>query len=217
MKLLREMITTPLQISEGGEDKNLHVSGIFLQGDIKNRNGRRYPIGVLQNEAKRYTESAIANGRAWGELGHPDGPTINLDRICFRIKDLRQEGSNFLGKAMITPTPMGQVLEGLIKSGGNIGVSSRAMGTLKEGRDGVMEVQDDLTLSAIDAVADPSAPEAWVKGVMESAEWTYDETNGWRVAQAAEDSKREMSRLTTRQIQEGKVAAFEKFLKSLSS
>jgi len=218
MKLLREIVEdVRILTEETAEGKKRHyVEGIFLQGDIKNRNGRRYPFHILEGGTRAYNENYVGRNRAWGELGHPDGPTINLDRVCLLIKEMKQDKSNYIGKALITSTPMGQVLEGLILDGGNVGVSSRAMGTLKEGTDGVMEVQNDFTLSAVDAVADPSAPDAWVRGVMENAEWVYSEQHGWRMAEAADNQRKQFQGMTIQQIQESKVAAFEKWLRSVS-
>ena len=146
----------------------MYIEGIFLQGNIPNKNGRRYNTETLKREVNRYMQENVKKGRAYGELGHPDGPSINLDRVSHMIVDLRQEGDNFIGKAKLSSTPMGQIAAGLIEDGAQLGVSSRGMGSLKEGKDGVMEVQDDFYLAtAADIVADPSAPDAFVNGIME--------------------------------------------------
>jgi Kyanoviridae head maturation protease len=212
---LRETVEGARLITETSADggqKRVYMQGIFMQSGIKNRNGRRYPTGVLQNEAARYTESYITKNRAWGELGHPNSPTINPDRICLLIKEMKQDAGNFIGKALVTDTPMGKILEGLMGDGGDgsVGVSSRAMGTLKEASDGVQEVQDDLKLSAIDAVIDPSAPDAWMSAIHESRSWVYDESIGWRVCEAAEDARRILTKSSPSSAEI--VEAFENWL-----
>ena len=199
MKLITE-VTEDIQviketIEEGGK-KSYFIEGIFLQGDIKNRNGRKYPMDILEKEVNRYTENYIKKSRAFGELGHPSGPTINLERVSHMIKDIRRDGSNFVGKAKIMETPYGDIVKNLLSEGARIGVSSRGMGTLKE-NNGIMEVQNDFYLAtAADIVADPSAPDAFVNGIMEGVEWAWD--NGILrshiettvVEQAAEEAKK---------------------------
>tara|TARA_B100000287_G_scaffold382277_1_gene387223 strand:+ start:5219 stop:5896 length:678 start_codon:yes stop_codon:yes gene_type:complete len=178
MKLIKEYNEDSLLceavLDEQGEKKHF-IEGVFLQGNIKNRNGRVYPIDTLQQEVKRYTEKYIQNSRAFGELGHPDSPTVNLDRVSHMITELKQDGDNFIGKAKIMGTPMGEIVKNLINEGAKLGVSSRGMGSLKPGKDGANEVQDDFFLAtAADIVADPSAPDAFVEGIMEGKEWVWD-------------------------------------------
>ena len=175
MKLIREEIeTAKVTITEGKNGKKNHfIEGVFLQGEIKNRNGRMYPISTLQREAVNYNKKYIEKGRALGELGHPDGPTINLDRVSHLITSLKQEGNNYVGKARLLDTPMGNIAKNLIDEGAKLGVSSRGLGTIRE-RDGVKVVMDDFMLAtAADIVADPSAPDAFVNGIMEGKEWIY--------------------------------------------
>lgn len=177
MKLITEEISDCRFVAEAveGKTKNYFIEGIFLQGKIKNRNGRSYATDILSKEVKRYCEQYVSKNRAYGELGHPSGPTINLDRVSHIIKELRQDGDNFIGRAKVTTeTGMGKIVKALLDEGCNLGVSSRGMGTLRE-NNGVQEVQNDFYLAtAADIVADPSAPEAFVNGVMESAEWVWD-------------------------------------------
>ena len=178
MKLIKEYNEDSLlceaKVDEAGEKKHF-IEGVFLQGNIKNRNGRVYPMETLTNEVKRYSEKYIANNRAFGELGHPDSPTVNLDRVSHLITELRPDGDNFIGKAKVMGTPMGEIVKNLINEGAKLGVSSRGMGSLKPGKDGANEVQDDFFLAtAADIVADPSAPDAFVEGIMEGKEWVWD-------------------------------------------
>jgi hypothetical protein len=224
MKLIVETIEDVKYITEKREDgkKNLYIEGVFMQGGIKNRNGRMYPIDVLVNESARYTKELVEKNRAYGELGHPSGPSINLDRASHRIVELRHVGGSsgdIYGKAMIMDTPMGNIARGIIESGGSLGVSSRGMGTIKESKDGLKEVQNDFFLAtAADIVADPSAPDAFVQGIMEGVEWVWD--NGLLKAQKlAGETKRQIDEasksrtLTT----EKKIAIFEAFLTKLAS
>ena len=175
MKLIREEIeTVELLIEENEGKKTFYIKGPFLQGDIKNRNGRIYESRVLAKEVARYHENFIGRGRALGELGHPDGPTINLDRVSHNITELYQDGSNFIGKAKILNTPMGKIASGLLGDGVTLGVSSRGMGSLVQ-REGANYVGEDFHLAtAADIVADPSAPDAFVQGIMEGKEWIWD-------------------------------------------
>jgi hypothetical protein len=175
MKLITESIEdVQVLVEESNGKKSLYIEGVFLQGDIKNRNGRVYPFSVLEREVGRYNESYVAAGRALGELGHPDGPTVNLDRVSHKIVSLRAEGSNFIGKAQILSTPMGSIAKSLLESGVKLGVSSRGMGSIEE-RNGANYVRDDFMLAtAADIVADPSAPDAFVNGIMEGKEWIWD-------------------------------------------
>jgi hypothetical protein len=174
MKLITETIEDINLICEDLEEsgkKSYYIEGVFLQGDIKNRNGRIYPSAVLSKEVDKYTESFISKGRALGELGHPEGPTINLDRVSHKIVSLKKEGSNFVGKAKLLETPMGKIASNLLNEGVKLGVSSRGMGSL-ELKNGVNYVKDDFMLAtAADIVADPSAPDAFVEGIMEGKEW----------------------------------------------
>jgi hypothetical protein len=218
MRLICEL-TEELKIIEEAKDegkKALYVEGIFLQGGIKNRNGRMYPVGVLQKEIKRYTESYISKNRAYGELGHPQSPTINLDRVSHLIKEIRQEGSNFIGKAKITEeTPMGKIAAGLIREGAQLGISSRGLGSLRENKEGIMEVQGDFMLAtAGDLVADPSAPDAWLSAVMESKEWVF-ENGMWKevdLVRLQENTKK----VSKKQLEEHKLKMFNKFLNGLT-
>ena len=175
MKLITEQIDDiEILTEEKGGKKNLYIEGTFLQGNIKNRNGRMYPMETLAREVDKYSNTYIKSGRAMGELGHPDGPIVNLDRVSHLITSLVQEGSNFKGKAKILETPMGQIAKSLLSEGVRLGVSSRGVGSLKLNREGVNVVADDFMLAtAADIVADPSAPEAFVNGIMEGKEWVW--------------------------------------------
>ena len=176
MKLIREEIeSVEFIVEERNGKKSLYIEGIFLQGDIKNRNGRMYPMETLRREVARYNENHVQAGRALGELGHPDGPTVNLDRVSHKITSLRESGSNFIGKAKILNTPMGKIAESLISEGVKLGVSSRGVGSLRVSREGINVVGEDFMLAtAADIVADPSAPDAFVSGIMEGKEWVWD-------------------------------------------
>ena len=176
MKLITEEISSVKFITEGkGAKKKMYIEGVFLQGDIKNRNGRMYPVNTLAKEVGRYNESFVQKGRALGELGHPEGPTVNLDRVSHKITSLRQEGNNFIGKAQLLETPMGKIAKSLIAEGVTLGVSSRGVGSLKEDNKGCKVVGEDFMLAtAADIVADPSAPDAFVSGIMEGKEWVWE-------------------------------------------
>jgi len=215
MKLIREEIeTAKVTITEGKNGKKSHfIEGVFLQGEIKNRNGRMYPISTLQREAKAYNSKYIEKGRALGELGHPDGPTINLDRVSHLITSLKQEGNNYVGKARLLDTPMGNIAKNLIDEGVKLGVSSRGLGTIRE-RDGVKVVMDDFMLAtAADIVADPSAPDAFVNGIMEGKEWIYN--NGSVQEQTVEQIKKRIDNAALNQMEEVKLSAFNQFLQQL--
>lgn len=220
MKLITETFDELQYVTEAKEDgsKNLYIEGIFLQSAIKNRNGRMYPEEVMDREVARYMKEAVETKTAMGELGHPNGPQINLDRVSHRIVSLRKEGTDYVGKALITNTPMGNIARGLMESGARLGVSSRGMGSLKLNKEGVNEVQDDFRLAtAADIVADPSAPNAWVDGIMESVDWVYDERLGWKAIEIAEQSKREIERaVSSRELEERKLKIFEAYLQRLS-
>jgi hypothetical protein len=194
MKLITETIEDLEIITEANENggKNLFITGPFLQAEVVNRNGRKYPSAVMEREVARYMKEAVGTNRALGELGHPAGPTINLDRVSHMIVDLKKEGNNYIGKAKILDTPMGNIAKNLINSGVKLGVSSRGMGSLKP-RNGINEVQDDFYLAtAADIVADPSAPDAFVNGIMEGVEWVWD--NGLLKAQQLESYKAQVNK-----------------------
>lgn len=177
MKLITELNETVSTLFEKTEDgaKRWFIEGVFLQSNIKNKNGRVYPFGIMEREVNRYTGDYVAKNRAVGELGHPDGPSINLDRVSHKIVELKQSGDNFVGKAQILNTPMGKIVQSFLEDGVAIGVSSRGMGSLKENSKGIMEVQGDFYLAtAGDIVSDPSAPDAWVNGIMEGCEFYWD-------------------------------------------
>lgn len=217
MKLITEVNEHVRYITEEKEGKKtLYIEGVFLQSNIKNRNGRMYPGDIMGKEITRYMKEAVENNRAFGELGHPDGPSINLDRVSHIITELRQDGDNWIGKAKLTETPMGNIARGLIESGGQLGVSSRGLGTLKENRDGVQVVQDDFHLAtAADIVADPSAPDAFVRGIMENKEWLV--VNGVWTEQHCDMSKKYIKKASKKQLEEAKIQVFERFLRHLSS
>jgi len=219
MKLITELFEDMEYITEAKEngDKEHYIHGIFLQANRKNRNGRIYPLHIMENEVNRYMNEVVKNNRAYGELGHPAGPAINLDRVSHIITELKRDGDNFIGKAKLTDTPMGNIAKGLLKSGANLGVSSRGLGSLKPTRDGVMEVQNDFHLAtAADIVADPSAPDAFVKGVMENVEWVYDAAkDSWR-EEKLDNMRKAMHKMTMDQLEENKFAILEGYLNSLA-
>ncbi len=216
MKLIREEIeTVDFIVEEKNGKKNMFIEGIFLQGDLQNRNGRMYPMATLRKEVQRYSENHIQKGRALGELGHPEGPTVNLDRVSHKIVSLKESGSNFIGKAKLLNTPMGNIAKSLIDEGVKLGVSSRGIGSLKPTREGVQVVSDDFMLStAADIVADPSAPDAFVEGIMEGREWVWD--GGVLREQNIAKTYREINTLVTqKQLDEKKVDLFTDFLNTL--
>jgi len=216
MKLITEEISNVKIITEGkGANKSLHIEGVFLQGELKNRNGRVYPIQTLSREVNRYCENFINNGRALGELGHPEGPTVNLDRVSHKITSLVQEGNNFKGKAKLLETPMGKIAKSLLSEGVKLGVSSRGVGSLKEDHRGCKVVGEDFQLStAADIVADPSAPDAFVNGIMEGKEWVWE--GGLLREQLAEKTKKSINTLVgQRALEEHKLGLFNDFLNNL--
>ena len=216
MKLITEEISSVKFITEGkGAKKKMYIEGVFLQGDLKNRNGRMYPVNTLAKEVGRYSESFIKKGRALGELGHPDGPTVNLDRVSHKITQLRQEGNNFIGKAQLLETPMGKIAKSLIAEGVTLGVSSRGIGTLKEDRDGLKVVGEDFQLAtAADIVADPSAPDAFVNGIMEGKEWVWE--GGTLREQFVDETKKRINTLVDQKaLEEHKINLFNDFLSNL--
>ena len=213
MKLICETIEEVSILKESREDgkKEVFIQGPFLMGEDKNRNGRVYPISVLAKEVKRYTEQYIDKNRAFGELGHPSGPSINLDRVSHIITQLEQRGNHFYGKAKLTETPMGNIAKGILESGGKLGVSSRGMGSVTPSRDGTMVVGDDFMLAtAADIVADPSAHIAFVEAVMENTDWVYDAATGnWLALEQLDKTKKHVHSLTTAKINEESLHLFD--------
>ena len=214
MKLISEEIQNAEYITEEvNGKKNYKIKGIFLQSDLKNRNGRVYPKEVLENEVARYNREFINKKRAFGELGHPDGPTVNLERVSHMITKLTPDGKNFIGEAKIMDTPYGKIVKGLIDEGAQLGVSSRGMGSIIQ-RNGANYVKDDFYLAtAADIVADPSAPDAFVEGIMESKEWVWE--NGKLVERDIEAWKRQIREAKQRKLDEIKLKVFESFLGKL--
>ena len=216
MKLIREEIESVEFLVESKNGKKaMYIEGVFLQGDIQNRNGRMYPMATLRKEVARYNENHIQSGRALGELGHPEGPTVNLDRVSHKIVSLKENGQNFIGKAKILSTPMGKIASSLIEEGVKLGVSSRGIGSLKPTKEGINVVSDDFMLStAADIVADPSAPDAFVEGIMEGKDWVWD--GGVLRERAAAKAYREINTLVTqKQLDEKKLDVFTNFLNNL--
>jgi len=216
MKLIREEIeSVEFLVENKNGKKSMYIEGVFLQGNIKNRNGRLYPIEVLRKEVGRYNENHIQAGRALGELGHPEGPTVNLDRVSHKIVSLKENGQNFIGKAKILGTPMGKIAASLVEEGVKLGVSSRGIGSLKQTREGINVVGDDFMLaSAADIVADPSAPDAFVEGIMEGKDWVWD--GGILREKFVERTYREINTLTTQKnLDENKLNLFNDFLSNL--
>jgi len=217
MKLIKEFNQHIKYVTEETKDKNkpnVFIEGVFLQADIKNRNGRVYPRAIMQREVARYVKENILTKRAYGELGHPDGPTVNLDRVSHMITSLKEDGNNYIGRAKIMDTPMGKIVKELISEGAQLGVSSRGLGTLKE-VNGINEVQDDFMLAtAADIVADPSAPDAFVNGIMEGKEWVF--VNGKWTEQDMEEARATISRANSAHLEEEKLQVFNNFLEKLS-
>lgn len=216
MKLIREVFeqTSFVVESKLGKGKEYFIEGVFLQSELKNRNGRMYPESIMDNEVGRYMKEYVEKNRAYGELGHPDTPSINLDRVSHLITSLRKEGTNYIGRAKILETPMGQIARGLLDGGANLGVSSRALGSLKANNEGVQIVQDDFMLStAADIVADPSAPDAFVRGIMENKEWIF--VDGKYVERHIEEVKSVIKKTSSRNLEEAKVRAFQSFLSKI--
>jgi len=207
MKLITEHTNNVEYIVEG-KGKQQYIKGVFMQSDVKNQNGRVYPFGVLQREVKNYNNKFVKEGRALGELGHPMGPTINLDRVSHLITELYEDGKNFIGKAKIMDTPNGKIVKNLLESGVRLGVSSRGLGTVKANKSGVNEVQKDFTLSTVDIVADPSAPAAFVNGIMEGKEFS---TTG----EVEHYIKQDVHNTNSKKLDEKKLELFEKYLGNL--
>ena len=216
MKLIREEIEQVEVIVENRNGKkNLFIEGVFLQGEIKNRNGRMYPMQTLAREVGRYNENFVEKGRALGELGHPDGPTVNLDRVSHKIVSLREDGNNFIGKAKILSTPMGKIASNLLGEGVKLGVSSRGIGSLNKTNEGYSVVGEDFTLAtAADIVADPSAPDAFVDGIMEGKDWVWD--GGILRERLATKTYKQINTLVDqKKLDEKKLSVFEDFLANL--
>ena len=217
MRLIKEFNESITYLTEESKDPkkpNVFIEGVFLQSDLKNKNGRVYPKEIMQREVQRYVNENVKTKRAYGELGHPDGPTVNLDRVSHMITDLREDGNNWIGKAKIMDTPMGRIVKELISEGAQLGVSSRGLGSLKE-KNGINEVQGDFMLAtAADIVADPSAPDAFVSGIMEGKEWVF--VNGKWTKQDIEEAKSTISRANIRDLEEEKMQVFSNFLDKLS-
>ena len=216
MKLISEEAINVEFLTEATKSggKNYFIEGIFMQANKKNRNGRVYPTEILQKEAKRYTTEFIKKKRAFGELGHPDGPTVNLERVSHMIEELEEVGQNFMGRAKILDTPYGKIVKNLIDEGAQLGVSSRGMGSLKAGRDGISEVQGDFYLAtAADIVADPSAPDAFVHGIMEGKEWVWD--NGLLKETQIQEYKDKIEKSSRKDRENVLVEAFRDFIAKL--
>ena len=216
MKLISEEAINVEFLTEATKSggKNYFIEGIFMQANKKNRNGRVYPTEILQKEAKRYTTEFIKKKRAFGELGHPDGPTVNLERVSHMIEELEEVGQNFMGRAKILDTPYGKIVKNLIDEGAQLGVSSRGMGSLKPGRNGISEVQDDFYLAtAADIVADPSAPDAFVHGIMEGKEWVWD--NGLLKETQIQEYKDKIEKSSRKDRENVLVEAFRDFIAKL--
>ena len=216
MKLITEEVTDVKFITEGkGTQKKMYIEGVFLQGDICNRNKRMYPMETLSREVSRYNKTFVKEGRALGELGHPDGPTVNLDRVSHKIVSLTQEGKNYIGKAQLLETPMGKIAKSLISEGVKLGVSSRGVGSLSQTNEGHKIVGEDFQLAtAADIVADPSAPDAFVNGIMEGKEWIW-EGGSLREELAEKTGKRINTLVSQNALDEHKLGLFQDFLSSL--
>jgi hypothetical protein len=216
MKLISELVEEVEFISEGvGSTKNYFIEGVFLQSNIKNRNGRLYPKEIMKKEVGRYMKEYVDSKRAFGELGHPEGPGINLDRVSHMIVSLTENGDNFIGRAKIMDTPMGKIAKNLLDEGAKLGVSSRGMGSMVANKEGVNEVQGDFYLAtAADIVADPSAPDAFVRGIMENADWMF--VNGSWTYEKIDETKKLIEQTSRKQLEEVKLRVFENFLSSIS-
>jgi len=216
MKLITEMTENVEFLVEEDEEtgkKSHYIKGVFMQAEQKNKNGRMYPLGIMETEVIRYGKEYVAKNRAMGELNHPQGPTVNLDRVSHMIKELKMVGNDVHGKAKIMDTPMGKIAQNLIGEGARLGVSSRGMGSLKTNAQGINEVQKDFMLSAIDLVADPSAPGAFVDGIMEGKEWIWE--NGIFKEEIIQQYKEVIEKSNMRELQENAIKAFSHFLSKL--
>ena len=212
MKLITEH-TNEIEYLVEGKGKEQYIKGIFMQSDIKNQNGRVYPHAVLKKEVSNFNNKYVKEGRALGELGHPMGPVINLDRVSHVIKELTEDGKNFIGKAKVMDTPNGKIVKNFISEGVKLGVSSRGMGSLKANKKGVNEVQGDFVLSTVDIVADPSAPDAFVDGIMEGKEWIWE--NGVIKERDIDAMKKTIMNAKMKELEQKKIEVFQKFLQNL--
>lgn len=221
MKLLLEKVEDVHVIEEAAKDggkKSLYIEGVFMQYDTKNKNGRNYPRNIMEKEVSRYVTEKVNPKRAFGELTHPNSPQIDLRNVSHLIESLKLESNGrVVGRAKILDTDMGRIARGLIEGGANLGVSSRGLGSLKQGRDGTMDVQEDFHLvTPADIVSDPSAPDAWVQGIMENADWIYDSrTANWKRAELIEDTRKEMKKMTIQEMETARMQLFSRFLKTL--
>jgi hypothetical protein len=216
MKLITEINESVKILTEANESggKSFFIEGIFMQAELPNRNNRMYSLPILQKETDRYVTEYVNKNRAYGELGHPEGPTINLERVSHMIKSLKQDGNNFIGKAKIMETPYGNIVKNLLSEGASIGVSTRGMGTLEEGKNGVKMVKDDFYLAtAADIVADPSAPDAYVRGIMEGKEWVWD--NGVIREADVQRQKEVIQKSSKKDLEENMIKVFENFISKL--
>tara|TARA_R100001015_G_C4571387_1_gene129400 strand:+ start:239 stop:886 length:648 start_codon:yes stop_codon:yes gene_type:complete len=215
MKLITEMNEDVQLITEKRDDgtKEFYIRGNFMQAGVKNRNGRIYDFDVLSPAVGKYMTEYVEKNRALGELNHPSGPTVNLDRVSHIIKEMTADGNNFVGKAKILNTPMGKIVQNLIEEGACLGVSSRGMGSLKKNNEGINEVQKDFILSAVDIVADPSAPDAFVDGIMEGREWIWD--NGLLREKQIAEYERVIKESTRKNLEENAIRAFQDFISKL--
>lgn len=207
MKLITEH-TNEVEYIVEGKNKQQYIKGIFLQSDIKNQNGRVYPFNVLKKQVRSFNENFVKKDRALGELGHPMGPTVNLDRVSHMITELYEDGKNFIGKAKVIDTPNGKIVKNLLESGVRLGVSSRGLGSVKTNKAGVNEVQNDFVLSTVDIVADPSAPDAFVNGIMEGKEFSL-------TGELEYDIRREIKNTISKRLDEKKIKLFQKFINNL--
>lgn len=219
MKLFADLVEDVQILTEATDDgkKDYYIEGVFLQGNLQNRNKRMYPTEVLKNEVDRYNREYVMKNRAFGELGHPQGPTINLERVSHMIKEIRQDGDNFIGRAKIMDSPYGNIVKNLIKEGAGLAVSSRGLGSVKLNKNGINEVQNDFYLAtAADIVADPSAPDAFVQGIMEGVDWIWD--NGILKAQESAEIARQQieESVRSRELELNKMKIFEQFMNRLS-
>ena len=212
MKLITEH-THELEYITESKGKEQYIKGIFMQSDLKNQNGRIYPHAVLKKEVNNFNNKYVKEGRALGELGHPMGPIINLDRVSHVIKELKEDGKNFIGKAKVMDTPNGKIVKSFIGEGVKLGVSSRGMGSVKQNKEGVNEVQNDFVLSTVDIVADPSAPDAFVNGIMEGKEWVWE--NGVIKEREIDNMRKTIANAKMRELEQKKLEVFTKFLQKL--
>ena len=210
---MTENVEFLVETNEETGKKSHYIKGVFMQAEQKNKNGRVYPLGIMENEVARYGKEYVAKNRAMGELNHPQGPTVNLDRVSHMIKELNMAGNDVQGKAKIMDTPMGKIAQNLIGEGARLGVSSRGMGSLKANSQGINEVQKDFMLSAVDLVADPSAPGAFVDGIMEGKEWIWD--NGIFREEIIQQYKEVIEKTSSRDLEENAIKAFSHFLSKL--